>query len=70
MQKSIIDNLTELITFNEFNDEFEAFNKFVQLNESVFSFDEAQYLIGIIRLLQKADIRILKKTTKIIKERG
>lgn len=70
MKKSVIDNLTELITFNEFNDEYEAFNKYVQLSRNRFSFSEAQYLIGVIRLLLKTDARVLRKTTNIIKERG
>lgn len=70
MKKSVIDNITELITFNEFGDEFEAFNKYVRLSENRFSFSEAQYLIGVIRLLLKTDARILRKTTNIIKERG
>lgn len=70
MKKSVIDNITELITFNEFDDEFEVFNKYVQLSRNHFSFGEAQYLIGVIRLLLKTDIRVLRKTTNIIKERG
>jgi len=68
--EKIANKVVEFILTQNYEDEYELFNSFVEKEKIKLSFDDACYLVGIIRRLLKTDKKILIATNHIIKERS
>ena len=73
MKKGVIDDMTVFLAECDntgHEDEYDLFNSFVEAENYKASYDEARNLIDIIRNLKQTDIRILRRVSNIIRERG
>lgn len=68
--EKIANKVVEFILTQNCEDEYELFNSFVEKENIKLSFDDARYLVGIIKRLLKTDKKILVATNQIIKERS